>query len=104
MNQARKARINSAVFREFGEPVTYRPLKGGDPVETNVILRTDSHSGSQPTAPGFFAEIEVDPSVITDPLKGEEVVWGDGRRYRIAFVRTPPGKNPHVTLHELGAR
>lgn len=101
MDAERRRRINSAVFREFGEPVRYLP-KGGDPVETRVIPRITASEAPQPSAPGFFAHVEVDPEAVPSPGRKDEVVWADGTFYVVASVRQGVKANPIVALHRKG--
>jgi len=71
-------------LRTFGEPITYTPAQGtGDPVSTTAILETSVID--QSSAPGVFAQIRVDPAVIT-PVRGDVVTWADGTVYIVANI------------------
>jgi hypothetical protein len=99
MNQAQRDRINSAVARALGEAITYIPGKGGDPVETKVLLRAQANPAGQPSAPGFFADVEVlDRTAIASPAMKDKVVWADGKVYVVGLVRERPGHNLILSL------
>ena len=79
------ARDNAANLRVFGEPITYIPNKGaGEPLSTLAILKPPAIE--QSSSPGYFADIEIDPLVVTAPRKGDGVVWADGTAYVVGKV------------------
>lgn len=90
---------NVESFAVAGEPITYTPAQGqGTPIVTTCLLR-QRISGS--ASPGFFADIEVDPLVISTPLRGDQVTWKDGVVYTVAQVINDPYGLVTVALHRL---
>lgn len=82
------ARVNAAGLNTFGEAIIYLPNKGaGAPISTAAILQppTIDQSG----APGYFADIKVDPVVVTAPMRGDQVIWADDTAYVVAKVTRP---------------
>src|SRR5260370_9920866 len=82
------SRDHAQQLRAFGEPVTYIPAKGlGDPIEISAIL--DKPQIDQSGTPGYFADIHVDPAIVTNPLRGDQVIWADETVYVVAKVARP---------------
>ncbi len=79
---------NAALLAAFGEPITYIPNKGsGVPIATVAIL--DKPQIDQSASPGYFADIHIDPLQVTNPARGDQVVWADGVSYVVAKVVRP---------------
>ena len=90
------ARVRAAEFATFGEPITYIPEQGlGDPITTVAILRRPT---VDPASRDFFADIEVDPTVVTPQVK-DEVVWADSTAYVVRRVQRPPDGLLILSLH-----
>ena len=71
----------------------------GDPILTTAIM--DKPNIDQSSAPGYFADIHVDPAIITAPLRGDEVVWPDGTVYVVAKVLRPDLYSMYIlALHQ----
>ena len=82
------AGANAAVLTTFGEVITYIPQKGtGVPFTTMAVL--DKPEIDQSAAPGYFADIRLDPLQVTSPLRGDLVVWTDGLTYTVSKVIRP---------------
>ena len=92
-----RARTNPAFFAH-GEAVTYVPSVG-DAIETRVLLLPPQiDQAAEP--PAYYADIEVDPLIVTTPKRKDEVVFGDGKRYVVALVKWAPYNNPILALHQ----
>ncbi len=87
---------NSACLEVMGLPITYQPLIG-DAIETYCWLAKPTVP--QGAAPAYFGEIEVDPSIVTNPRMGDTVVWADGGIYVVKAVINPPRGLCNLTLH-----
>jgi hypothetical protein len=91
------------VVAELGESVLYRADGGkADPVSIRCILNNPAEQ--QSASPGFFAEIEVDPSAVTDPRKGDVVIWTDDVAYVVGRVNKPAFGLTSLTLHRQNDR
>ncbi len=92
------ADLNAACLDSYGKPITYRGQLGlADPIATTCTLlppRID-----QSASPGYFADIEVDPAVITSPQRRDEVDWADGTVYVVGKVLNPPYGLMTLALH-----
>ena len=91
-------RVNSACLSTFGEPITYITNAGGHvEISTSCILRPPEIDGS--SSPGYFADIEVDPAVITAPQRKDIVIWADETVYVVSKVVQPAYGMPILALH-----
>lgn len=88
-----QANIDS--FAQGGEPISY--VKQGQITKTVCLLSRVPIT--QSSAPGFFADIEVDPLVITDPKRGDEIEWKDGVIYVVGSVIRDPYGLTALSLH-----
>ncbi|HXS98622.1 MAG TPA: hypothetical protein VN736_28695 [Candidatus Limnocylindrales bacterium] len=95
--QQQSDRLNKAQLRAFGEPIAYTPAAGGAAIDTKCLLLKAPLQQSM--APGYFAHVEVDPAVITDPQKGDIVTWADGTVYQVERVTNSPYGLTLLELH-----
>jgi hypothetical protein len=96
-------RMDSAVLRTYRETATYLPDGGkGDPLTIRCVLNNPAEQ--QSASPGFFAEIQVDPSVVTDPRKGDVVIWTDDVAYVVGRVNKPAYGLTSLSLHRQNDR
>lgn len=94
----------AALLAVRGEPITYVPAAlpaggvagedalipgAGTPIQTKAILYPPGIALTQSSQPSYFADIDVDPTVITSPLRGDLVTWADGTNYVVAKVVRP---------------
>ncbi|HYX47872.1 MAG TPA: hypothetical protein VE820_13770 [Sphingomicrobium sp.] len=90
--------LNDACLDSFGKSIAYRGGQGlADPIATTCTLlppRID-----QSASPGYFADIEVDPTIITNPQRKDEVDWADGTVYVVSKVLNPPYGLVTLALH-----
>jgi len=87
---------NPDFLAAFGEPITYLPQQGlGTPIATSCILL--KHRITQSSAPGYFADVEVDPGL--NPHRKDIVTWADGTDYVVAQVINPPYGLVTLALH-----
>jgi hypothetical protein len=77
----------TTLLAQLGEPITYTPT-GGTPVQT-VALPAGAANILQSSAPGYFMDVEIDPLVVTTPLRGDIVTWSNGTAYIVAKVAIP---------------
>jgi len=90
--------LDSALLANFGEPITYfTDAVLGTQIQTNCILLRERIT--QSTAPGFFADVQVDPLIIQSPQRGDQVEWADGTIYTVAQVVAPPYMLTTLALH-----
>lgn len=79
---------HAEMLASFGEAIGYRATGKGEPIDAvGILLRP---AVQQSSAPGYFADVQVDPAVIVDPQKGDVVVWADGVEYVVSRVIAPP--------------
>lgn len=90
---ALQANIDS--LAQGGEPISYTGR--GQTIQTVCLLSPVPIT--QSTAPGYFADIEVDPLVITDPARGDQVEWKDGVIYTVAAIARRPYNLTALALH-----
>ena len=93
------AAINAAALKQFGEPVVYQSVDGGPSVSTTAIIGQPTIE--QSTSPGYFADVEVDPVVITNPQRDDQITWADGVVYIVGRVVAPPYGLTKLALHRL---
>ncbi len=70
-----------------GEPIIYTSVVNGQqqtPITTTAILLPNGIE--QSSSPGYFADIEVDPALVTAPARGDLVQWADGTVYVVAQI------------------
>jgi hypothetical protein len=89
--------LNAAALEVCGVPITYLP-SGAEPVSTVGILKKPEIQ--QSSAPGYFADLDVDPVVFARARKGETVVWADGTEYVIGRMLNPPFGLATIALHK----
>jgi hypothetical protein len=84
--------LNAAQLAEFGEPITYQSYQGPGPQLSNPILDGNGNPPLaiphepkmlQSGALGYWADIEVDPAVIPNPQRYDQVTWADGNVYQV---------------------
>lgn len=84
-------RALDSVYRKIGEPATYQPLAGGDPVAVRVLRRWDDtvadFGSSSRRAEKHVADIRV--SDVAVPVKGDQVTF-DGETYQIQAAPLHP--------------
>ena len=91
------AEASGAALEVMGTPITYIPVSTGVGISALCFLRPPQIV--QPSAPGYFGEIEVDPTVIFAPQCKDQVVWPDGAYYVVAKVINPPRGLINLSLH-----
>jgi hypothetical protein len=93
-----EARMNDAVFTRYARACTYVPL-AGDAFSLRYILRAPDLQ--QPSAPGYFANIEVIQAELgVVPVRGDQVEIEDVR-YLVNKVVELPFHNPLLALHRM---
>jgi hypothetical protein len=92
---------NRAALEVMGTAITYIPYATGIAIAMNCFLRLPQIV--QPSSPGYFGEIEVDPRVVNPQCK-DVVVWPDGTRYVVSRVVNPPRGLTNLSLHQKADR
>lgn len=87
---------SSVLLRVCGEPITYFPGRGMSPsiTENALLLKPEI---DQSTAPGYFADLEVDPGTMRQ--RGDLVVWSDGSQYIVNKVVQRLNQNTVLAIH-----
>lgn len=94
------AEANAAVLDAMGVDITYTPNCGtGAPFA--VLCKPMKPVIDQSAAPGYFADIGVDPTVILNPQRKDLVTWPDGSVYIVGKVVTPPFGLTVLAIHKL---
>lgn len=94
----------AALLAVRGEPITYTPaalppggvagqdalIPGtGTPIQTSAILYPPAIAITQSSQPNYFADIDVDPTVITNPMRNDLVAFSDGTIYFVSKIVQP---------------
>ena len=92
------ADANTAVLDVMGISITYTPLNGA-PFAASCFLSAPAEQ--QSTTPGYFGDIQVDPTVVVNPLRHDTVTWSNGTNYTVGRVVRPPRGFTVLALHRI---
>lgn len=96
------AQLNADVQSVMGEPITYLPQGLGPGIAIGCTVKRPEidQQSTALTFGAYFADIEVQPSDVPQPLRKDVVQWKDGTLYVVSLVRqTSPYLPFTLALH-----
>lgn len=92
---------NVVMLQRFGLDVLYSGNGGeSDPISIRCIKMNPEIQ--QSATPGYFADIQVDPLVVTAPRRGDLITWPDGCRYSVGKVLATENGLTVLAIHKAG--
>lgn len=89
------------MLQRFGLDVLYSGYGSeSDPISVRCIKMNPEIQ--QSASPGYFADIQVDPLVVTAPRRGDLITWPDGCIYSVGKIAATPDGLTILAIHKTG--